>query len=419
LVHLCSFNYTRGDPVRSLFMFAQQDKPIGSAINWLEIVVANAYGAKGTWPDRHRWVAENQPLIKAVAADPGRIWEANITAKERFAFAAACIEYVAADHCGAEYRTHLPVWLDASSNGLQHLAMIRRDKELAGWVNVDRGEFNVNYFECDGQIVRAVPDREARIVDVYQIIVERVRLSLQADRHDPAARLWLQRNDLRDLLKQPVMTLPYGAGSWGMFEQIADACEDLRIAADAKAIAKLRDHVFEAIKELLPRTIETMGHIQGIADRCLARGSFMRWTSPSGFPVCNRYLKSRAPRVWLPFAGQKLTIADGHTAQPRRRKVHDAAVANVVHSMEASHLIRSTNAAVGARITNIMSIHDCYATTAPDTDEFKNIRRGELGGMYHEYDVLEHLRENDPGTEPIELGELNPVAAAFSEYLDR
>jgi DNA-directed RNA polymerase len=59
------------------------------------------------------------------------IWRQGIKAKEPFQFAAACIEYVAADTHGTEYVTHLPVWLDASSNGLQHLAIMRRDVKLA------------------------------------------------------------------------------------------------------------------------------------------------------------------------------------------------------------------------------------------------------------------------------------------------
>jgi len=136
LIPMCHFSYYRGDPVRSLFMFAD-GKPIDGAINWLEIAVANAYGEKGTWPERHKWVADNRELIKAVAADPGLIRRQPIGAKEPFQFAAACIEYVAADTHGPEYDTHLPVWLDASSNGLQHLAIMRRDVALAKLVNLE------------------------------------------------------------------------------------------------------------------------------------------------------------------------------------------------------------------------------------------------------------------------------------------
>ena len=141
LVQLCDFNYTRGDPVRSLFLFAE-GKRLGESIGWLEIAVANAYGEKGTWRERHEWVANNRELIKAVARDPRLIWLQDIDAKgdpkakEPFLFAAACAEYVAADTHGQEYETHLPVWLDASSNGLQHLALMRGDAKLAAAVNL-------------------------------------------------------------------------------------------------------------------------------------------------------------------------------------------------------------------------------------------------------------------------------------------
>jgi hypothetical protein len=96
-VHLCDFNYTRGDPIRGLFMFAE-GKRIGDSIEWLEIAVANAYGIKGTWRTRHEWVAEKREFIKSVAADPRQVWLKDIKpkAKEPFGFAAACIEYIAA-----------------------------------------------------------------------------------------------------------------------------------------------------------------------------------------------------------------------------------------------------------------------------------------------------------------------------------
>jgi DNA-directed RNA polymerase, mitochondrial len=133
LIQMSDFNYTRRDPVRALFMFAE-GKPLGHMgfmvagqhagrlIDWLEIAIANAHGGvKGTWADRHDWVAKKKPMIKEVAADPRRVWRCPIGAKEPFQFAAACIEYVAADTHGPKYVTHLPVWLDATSNGLQHL----------------------------------------------------------------------------------------------------------------------------------------------------------------------------------------------------------------------------------------------------------------------------------------------------------
>jgi DNA-directed RNA polymerase len=397
---MCDFNYTRSDPVRSLFMFAE-GKPLGHMgfmvagqhagrpIDWLEIAIANASGVKGTWPDRHQWVADpdNHELIKAVSVDPGLIWRQGIKAKEPFQFAAACIEYVAADTHGPEHVTYLPVWLDASSNGLQHLAIMRRDVKLAAMVNLKTraGE----------------PDRG--IQDIYEIVGAHAQQDLFAD--EPSRFWFSHRRHLRDLLKRPIMTLPYGVTQRGMLDQIKETCEELGIAAPFEAIGRLRDHIWKAIEEKLPGAMETREYIQGLAQHCLDRGAYLQWVTPSGFPVDNRYRKSRAPRVRLPFSGQSAKIADGYTNEPRKEKIINSAVANVTHSMDAAHLALSVNAAVERGITNIMTIHDCFGTLAPDVHHFGQIRRWELAKMYWTYNPLAALRATNlpPGTNDLPL----------------
>jgi DNA-directed RNA polymerase len=418
LIQMCDFNYTRSDPVRSLFMFAEgkplghmgfmvAGQPAGRPMDWLEIAIANAYGVKGTWADRHKWVADNHELIKAVSVDPGLIWRQGIKAKEPFQFAAACIEYVAADTHGSEYVTHLPVWLDASSNGLQHLAIMRRDVKLAAMVNLKTraGE----------------PDRG--IQDTYEIVGAHAQQDLFAD--EPS-RFWLdRRDDLRALLKRPIMTLPYGVTPQGMLDQIKETCEELGIVAPFEAMVRLRDHVWAAIVEKLPGAMETREYIQGIAQHCLDRGAYMQWVTPSGFPVDNRYRKSNAPRVRLPFLGQSVTIADGYTDEPREQKIIDSAVANFTHSMDAAHLALSVNAAVDRGITNIMTIHDCFGALAPDVHHFGQIRRWELAKMYWTYNPLAALRATNlpPGTNDLPLLVFDPefdlVSLGESEYFDR
>ncbi|OLB77896.1 MAG: hypothetical protein AUI16_05015 [Alphaproteobacteria bacterium 13_2_20CM_2_64_7] len=421
LIQMCDFNYTRSDPVRSLFMFAE-GKPLGRMgfgvagrltgrpIDWLEIAIANAYGIKGTWAERHEWVAKpkNHELIKAVSVDPGLIWRRKIGAKEPFQFAAACVEYVAADTHGPTYVTHLPVWLDASSNGLQHLATMRRDVKLAAMVNLKTraGE----------------PDHG--IQDIYEIVGAHARQSLLAD-DDPSSRFWLA-HELRDLLKQPIMTLPYGVTKPGMLDQIKEACEGLGIVAPREAMRRLRDHIWRAIEEKLPGAMETRAYIQGIARHCLDRGTYMQWVTPSGFPVDNRYRKSRAPRVRLPFLGQSVKIADGYTDEPRKTKIINSAVANVTHSLDAAHLVLSVNATVEMGITNLMTIHDSYATLAPDVHHFAQRRRWALAKMYWAYKPpLDALRAaNLPrGTNALALpdfdSDFDVTALGESEYFDR
>jgi hypothetical protein len=420
LIQMCDFNYTRSDPVRSLFMFAE-GKPLGHMgfmvagqragrpIDWLEIAIANAHGVKGTWADRHEWVAkpENHELIKAVSDDPGLIWRRKIGAKEPFQFAAACLEFVAADTHGPTYETHLPVWLDASSNGLQHLAIMRRDVKVAAMVNLKAraGE----------------PDHG--IQDIYEIVGAHARQSLLAD-DDPSSRFWLDYQ-LRDLLKQPIMTLPYGVTKPGMLDQIKEACEWLGIVAPGGAMTRLRDHIWRAIEEKLPGAMETREYIRAIAQHCLDRDTYMQWVTPSGFPVDNRYRKSRAPRVRLPFLGQSVKIADGYTDEPRETKIINSAVANVTHSLDAAHLVLSVNAAVEMGITSLMTIHDSYATLAPDVHHFGQRRRWALAKMYWTYNPLAALRATNlpPGANDLPLPDFDidfdVVALGESEYFDR
>ncbi len=221
------------------------------------------------------------------------------------------------------------------------------------------------------------------IQDIYEIVGAHARQSLLAD-DDPSSRFWLA-HELRDLLKQPIMTLPYGVTKPGMLDQIKEACEGLGIVAPREAMRRLRDHIWRAIEEKLPGAMETRAYIQGIARHCLDRGTYMQWVTPSGFPVDNRYRKSRAPRVRLPFLGQSVKIADGYTDEPRKTKIINSAVANVTHSLDAAHLVLSVNATVEMGITNLMTIHDSYATLAPDVHHFAQRRRWALAKMYWAY----------------------------------
>jgi len=150
----------------------------------------------------------------------------------------------------------------------------------------------------------------------------------------------------------------------------------------------------------------------------------MQWVTPSGFPVDNRYRKSHAPRVRLPFLGQSVKIADGYTDEPREQKIIDSAVANFVHSMDAAHLALSVNMAVERGVTNIMTVHDCFGALAPDVRLFAQIRRWELVKMalYNPLAVLRAtnlpLDTNDlplPAFDP----EFDVVSLGESEFFDR
>jgi Autographiviridae RNA polymerase len=241
------------------------------------------------------------------------------------------------------------------------------------------------------------------------------------------------------------MTLPYGVTKAGMVDQIDEKCEELAIMPARDDVFWLRDQIWETIAEELPGAMRTREFIQKIVERLLEPGreslgiskktgrerfqfrappgAFMKWVSPSGFPVANRYHRSVKSRVYLPFLGQTPTIADEYTDLARRKKAVDSAVANLVHSQDAAHLCRSINRAVAEGITDFMSIHDCYGALAPDVGHFARIRRWEAAELYQEWDALPRLLEAN-GIIDMELPERDPAfdltaVANYSTYFDR
>jgi DNA-dependent RNA polymerase len=209
------------------------------------------------------------------------------------------------------------------------------------------------------------------------------------------------------------------------------------------AAVKLRDIAWDSIKEKLPGAMKAREHIQAIAKHLLEPGrepfrarngkirsrfwappaTFMSWVTLTGFPGSNRYRHSKRTRVRLPFLGESPIIADEYTNLVRQDKVRDSAVANFVHSQDACHLLLSVNIGVAAGITNFMTIHDCYATLAPDTLLFAKIRRGALARMYWD-NPLDRLWERNVRPDakditPLAMGNLEPLAVALSEYPDR
>src|SRR5262249_11852280 len=135
LYALPHFHIGREDRVRCLFKF-WNGLPIGDDARWLEIAVANAAGGKkGTWRDRHDWVFEHRGLIRAVAKDPFETVEHWKDFSDPFAFVAACQELIAAQN-NSNFVTHLPVFLDGTSNGIQHLACMTCDEDSGKLVNL-------------------------------------------------------------------------------------------------------------------------------------------------------------------------------------------------------------------------------------------------------------------------------------------
>jgi hypothetical protein len=391
------FNFARADHARSLFRF-EHGLSINGDTRWLEIHAANCEGStdKKSRDERVKWVGEHREDVKRIAKDPdgtfdkivlgGKGWK---KADSPFCFVAACRELAAAWADPENFITHLPIGFDGSANGLQHLALLVKDLKAAAMVNLT-GDDDPS--------------------DVYGIVIDNAVELIEADPSDHAA-FWrerfevLDRKQKRKLLKQPIMTFAYSVTPAGAALQINKVYRSFRQNAKPPegAFGYLARKVLEACKIVLPGPARVMHYIRDLAKHCADQGRFLEWVSPTGFPVSNRYQVPKTIIVDCTSGGVRVQhkIADGITDQIDLAKTLAAASPNLIHSLDAAHLIKVVNAAVSEGITDILTVHDCFYCLAPQASRMHEIIMEQLADMYSAHDPLSELRARNVGDQDV------------------
>ena len=199
------FNPQSDDIGRALLEFADGKLLGARGAYWLAVYLTKLFGYdKVSFDERVEWVKTHEVDIRDSAENPlhgRRFWE---KADKPWCFLAACIEWV--DYCanGSTYESHLPVALDGTCNGLQHLSAMGRD-------------------EVGGLATNLVPDNRPQ--DLYQQVADCVNIRLEADakKGNAQARLWLTSGRIdRQVVKRATMTTPYGVTPHGIREQLIE-----------------------------------------------------------------------------------------------------------------------------------------------------------------------------------------------------
>jgi DNA-directed RNA polymerase len=367
----------------------------------LEFNIANRFGVvdKKPWLDRLEWVHANVDMIEKVAARPFNTFDLWSQADEPFQFVSACREWIAANK-DPDLETTLPICWDAASNGLQHLTLLARDHD---------GAIRVNLVNSPNGLPQDI------YVHVAKGVVEKLLEST-----DKEASWWRKRigewseKGLRKLFKKVVMTIPYNADK-GIPSELSQALQSIDPGEGPPKgyTGYLHRITMEVVQDLMPRAMELRSAITNLATHCSIGGRYVRWTSPSGFPVENRHEFSKIGYVYGVGDTQfKVAKPGGLDAVG----CMNGFVPNFIHSMDAAHLVRVACAAKAANI-EMLPIHDCYATLAPDSAALHRIIRRELYLMYQNRDYLGELYAANGVTGSLPpLGDLNVEHILEAEY---
>lgn len=363
------------------------------AERWFLIHGANKWGFdKASLDDRARWHLGVRDMLLQIAADPVNCLDWR-EADKPLQFLAWCFEYERWTYDRVNFRSHLPISMDGSCNGLQNLSALLRD-------------------EIGGRATNLIPQEV--MADVYREVAEATLKRLHAMPLDEAGIVarWRTAGIERSMVKRAVMTMPYGVTfrtAWSyVIEETLRAgkvpCFDkteYRAAADVFMKA-----MWPAIGEVVVKGREAMDWLKAAA-RAILRSlpdeaePIITWTSPSGFPASQAYFEAELLSIRTHLKGESRIRVAQETDDPDVSK-HAAGLApNFVHSMDAAHLHRVAAAAHAAAIDSLAMIHDDYGTHADKAQTLYEIIRREFVAMYEEHDPLEELAKKYPAVPPV------------------
>lgn len=238
-----------------------------------------------------------------------------------------------------------PVRVDGRANGLQIIALLTRDQGLCAATGVDGS----------GQdLYTTVASRTwAKVISELECASLRVRKS-----HHCLMRL-LPGGIPRDLAKQLLMVIPYGATDFGLKSILED---HLRPIARKKSIQV--DHLANPMRLLILCFRESLAEIapslKNFVDRVLAwdRLNHPTWTTPDGFIVNHQYLKSRVRQARTRMNGRIITSVYGEELREMDKKSAAAALLpNIVHSFDGA-VCRGVLRRMPGRV---VTVHDSFA----------------------------------------------------------
>lgn len=376
----------QGDDLhRGLLMFSE-GKPVGEHGGaWLAIHLANQFGLdKESFEYRIHWVTERNDMWLSIAADPmsDRRWADADDGDAAWQALAAAIEYAGYLQEGADFVSHLPVRVDGTCNGLQHLSAMVRDRVGGTSVNLTQGD---------------------KPNDIYNDVAEELLLMLLERQGEQYADMWLALFDgkvPRDVTKRPVMILPYG----GTRQAYLNYTEEWLKKKDPKythipkdlryqAIGYLVKLMWTAVERKLSKAMDVMKWLQNCSKIASATGRPLFWVTPVGFVVRHFYGERKQQQVETKIDGQRVQIVDWQIQATLDPKAQAKGIApNFVHSMDASALMSCALLMKEAGVKSMTTIHDSYGTHAADMWTLFGCIRDAFVQTYNE-PVLEQFLE--------------------------
>lgn len=343
-------------------------------------------------------------MVQAISSDPieNRQW---VAADKPWQFLAWCFEYAKfIEHCKTDrpeaFETFIACAQDGSCSGIQHYSAMLRDEVGGAAVNLidDESPHDI-YNEVAGVVTKRV------LADLVskEMFKGDIRVA-------DLAAAWIGIGISRGLCKGPVMTLPYGSSQMTCRESVHKYLIEMSKKEEKEAKAEEREvrgvhdwsdelwdaeaymsqHIWKSIGKVVVAARAGMKCIRDIAKECAKRNKPLMYTTPTGFIMKQEVFNTKPQVVNTVLVGRIQFWLYEETDQLSLLKMKSGSAPNVIHSLDASHLVMAVCRMKDKGINDFWVIHDDFGTHAQDTDTLHKALRDTLIELY-QGNVLEDL----------------------------
>lgn len=385
--HSFYISYQGGDLCNSLLQFYDGYPLTDSGKYFLYVFGANCYNykniSKSSYEDRVKWVEKN--YNKIIKLEPDFI----LKAESKFLFTAFCLT-MRDLYNNPKANVYLPVFLDATCSGIQHLAALLHDFET-------------------GKKVNLVPQtNNDKVQDLYAELVEPINKAINKygiinKEYHKFSKIKLSR----DLLKTPIMTKVYNVTVIGIANQLKSNTKkkkgkntfylfptenDKEISLTYQEVFILATIINDQIFELLPSLKGIYKYFKDIIRLMLRLNIPIIWFTPSGLKLTQYYSLSKIHKLSITFARKSKTVVlrESLNILDKKKQIH-AIIPNIIHSLDASHLINLINKALTLKFEPVISVHDCFGTHPNKLEDLILLVKKEFILLYTKSNFLENF----------------------------
>ena len=382
---------------------------------------------KFTLEDRVRWTNENMEIITAAGRE--RLFAPD--AEKPVAFLSCCVEWHNINECEGEYISYLPIPIDGSNNGWQHLGAISKDTRTGELVGLVATEIPRDFYvqtakqllEIDDPKLNAMPMKHVRkgvskrgsMTRAYSAgaakIGENMWFDCRAEEFDKKYDIteddcmaWAREliKAINEVCPGPLQTMKYMqelvVHHLGTYEKYRDGdpagIEYKKLRAEIQELWTIKaedrtDKEINRIEELIAESKEFYS--------VLVHGNGAKstdWTTPSGFPVNYTAWREEDFKCRGTINGQQIKhVMKIQTNIPDVHKFMCGISPNYIHSQDAAHMAITIDKWEGT----FGAVHDSFSTHASDVEDLLSMTKDVFVNMYDVNNFFDKIQDDITG----------------------